>query len=171
MRGDSPTGLLFPRHLDGLLVWIPLGGVEETASGTEGGSSGSGRGGMLTPVVGERRRVWPMKGFKSSSPSGAGGGRGLGLGLDGERLGAAAKLPPTRGTASEELGGAELGPGLLANPLLSSLAEALAASDSNCAVTKSLILRSLAALLGRLRETGRVGDDLDGEADRRLSRI
>lgn len=72
MRGELVFGTeavlrsLF-RQREGLLLWIPLGGVDDTASGTLGGSSGSGGGGMGIPVCGERRSTRPRKGFRSSA--------------------------------------------------------------------------------------------------------
>lgn len=91
------TGFVRNFRREGLLEWIPLGGVDDTGSSTEGGSSGSGGGGKDIPVSGERRSVCPMKGLRSSSPSGGGAGSGRGLALGSDLLGAADKPPPTRG--------------------------------------------------------------------------
>lgn len=156
------------RHRNGLL-WIPRGGVDDTGSGTAGGSSGSGGGGIDTPVFGDRRNVCPMKGFSSSSPSGAGGGSGLGLGFAGDLRGAAAKLPLILRTDRPELGPASLWRvSSFSRP--GSLAGIFSAVVSGRVVSTSAKLCSLPAMLGR-RAVGRELEGFDGEAERLLSRI
>ena len=169
--GESFLGLLLSFHLEGLLLWIPFGGVDEMGSGTESGSSGSGGGGILTPVLGERLNVRPRKGFKSSVPSGAGGGNGLGTGFAGERRGAAVKLPLALLTEPADLAGSELRGRSSSASGSGSLVAAPAAGVSACAVKRSVRLCSLPASLPRRREVSREGDDFAGDCDRLLSRI
>jgi len=175
-NGELFLGLSRILHREGLL-WMPRGGVDDTASGTTGGSSGSGCGGMLTPVVGDRRSVCPMNGFSSSSPSGAGGGSGLGFGFAGDLRGAAAKPPLVLLTERPELG-----PTSLRRVASSSTGGSLArissafTSASFCARKSSEMLCSLASLprraAGRALVLGpAVAVGFAGEADRRRSSI
>lgn len=90
-KGELFFGLGLSLHRDGLLC-MPFGGLKEAESGTEGGSSGSGKA-MGRPVFGDLRCLLPKNESASSSPSGAGGGKGRGLGLKGDLMGNPTELP------------------------------------------------------------------------------
>lgn len=170
--GEFFLGLLPDFQRDGLL-WIPLGGVDEIGSGTDGGSSGSGGGGIEIPVRGDRRLVRPTKGFNSSSPSGPGGGKGRGLGMLSDLLGAA-RIPNVATGGSSEVGSPSASRDV-ASPSASASSTASPASlaaiapeprSGDAGPEKSLPMR------GRRRAGLRRGlADLGGDADRLLSRI
>lgn len=140
---------------------MPRGGVEDTGSETAGGSSGSGGGGIGTPVLRSGRCIRPRKGVNSSSPSGAGGGRGRGLGLTGVLRGGGAR---SGWELAADLGVPSAGSDSLAARFSTGGRGRPARGPKSC---RALRAAPSVGLLG----AGAVGFGGDAEADRRRSNI